>query len=210
MIPVLTDENFEKEIQSINKFILVDFFAVWCSPCSVLTPILEKIAEDLKEKIILIKVDLDNIPLIAQKFGIDRIPTVVLFKKGKPISGFVGLKIEGDIKEWLENTMKENEISAVNPLPSADDTSKKIEELNKWYANYAKENGFNLNPNEEIVQRLMRGLLENEKKHGQRYCPCRRVTGNKEVDAKSVCPCYYHREELEKNGHCFCGLFWIG
>jgi len=103
--------------------------------------------------------------------------------------------------------MKENEISAVNPLSSADDTGKKIEELIKWYSNYAKENGFNLNPNEEIVQRLMRGLLENEKKHGQRYCPCRRVTGNKEVDAKSVCPCHYHRDEIEKNGYCFCGLF---
>ena len=187
MTPILTDENFEKEIQSINKLVLVDFFATWCGPCFVLTPILEKIADDLKDKIVLVKVELDNIPFTAQKFGIDRIPTVVLFKSGKPISGFIGLRTEEFIKEWLENIM--------------------IEELIKWYDNYAKENGFNLNPNKEIVQRLMRGLLENEKKHGQRYCPCRRVTGNKEMDAKSVCPCYYHRDEIEKNGHCLCGLF---
>ena len=93
----------------------------------------------------------------------------------------------GDIKEWLEKIV--------------------IEELNKWSANYAEENGFKLNPDKEIVQRLMKGLLENEKKYGQRYCPCRRITGNKEVDAKSVCPCYYHRDEIEKDGRCLCGLF---
>lgn len=108
MIPILTDENFEKEIQNTGKFVLVDFFAAWCNPCSILAPILEKIAEDLKEKIILIKADLDNIPLTAKKFGIDRIPAVFLFKNGKPAGSFVGLKEEEDIKEWLENVIKKN------------------------------------------------------------------------------------------------------
>lgn len=207
MNPILTDENFEKEIQGIDKPVLVDFFATWCGPCAILTPILEKIAEDLKEKITLIKCDLDNIPLTAQKFGIDRIPTVVLFKKEKPISGFVGLRTEAFIKEWLEKMIEEYETSSVNPLPSTDDTAKKIEELIKRYDNYAKKNGFSLNPDKEVVKRIARGLLENEKKHGQRYCPCRRITGKKEVDEKSVCPCYYHRDEIKKDGRCFCGLF---
>lgn len=102
---------------------------------------------------------------------------------------------------------KEKQKSMTSPLPTPDDIQKKIEELIEWYANYAKENGFNLNPNKETVERIMRGLLENEKKHGQRHCPCRRVTGNQEADFKNICPCYYHREELEKRGHCFCGLF---
>ncbi|MBU2539926.1 thioredoxin [Patescibacteria group bacterium] len=102
MTTILTDENFEKEIQDINKPVLVDFFATWCGPCAILGPILEKIANELKDKIVLIKVDLDNVPLIAQKFGIDRIPTVILFKAGKPVDGFMGLRVEGDIKEWLE------------------------------------------------------------------------------------------------------------
>ncbi len=83
----------------------------------------------------------------------------------------------------------------------------KIEELIKWYVDYAKENGFNLNPNKEIVERIIRGLLENEKKYGKKYCPCRRVTGNQEEDSKKICPCYYHRDEIKKDGHCFCGLF---
>lgn len=92
-------------------------------------------------------------------------------------------------------------------MQSEDDIQNGVEKLKKWYVGYAEKNGFKLNPDEEIVRRLIRGLLENEKKHGKRYCPCRRVTGNPEADAKIVCPCYYHREELEKNGCCLCGLF---
>lgn len=176
-MPILTDKNFEEEIQDIDKLVLVDFFATWCEPCAVLGSILEKIAVDLKDKIVLVKVNLDNIPLTAQKFGIDRIPTVVLFKSGKPVSGFVGLRPEAAIKLWIE------------------------------CADYAQKNGFQLNPNKEIVERIINGLLENEKKYGKKYCPCRRIAGNQEEDSKKICPCYYHRNEIEKDGHCFCGLF---
>ena len=99
----LTDANFEKEIGATEKLVLVDFFAAWCEPCAVLGPILEKIAQDFKEKIILMKANLDNVPIAARKFGVEKIPTVVLFKQGKPISGFVGLVPENAIKDWLEN-----------------------------------------------------------------------------------------------------------
>jgi len=98
----LTDENFEAEIKKQEKPVLVDFFAVWCEPCAMLAPILEKVTEELKDKIILLKANLDDIPLTAQKFGVDRIPTVNLFKNGKIISGFVGLRSETDIKDWLK------------------------------------------------------------------------------------------------------------
>ncbi len=100
---ILTDENFEAEIKKSDKPVLVDFFAVWCEPCSMLAPILEKVAEELKDKIILLKANLDDIPLTAQKFKIDRIPTVTLFKNGKLASGFVGLRTGAEIKEWLKN-----------------------------------------------------------------------------------------------------------
>jgi len=102
----LTDENFEKEIQNSQKPILVDFWAIWCTPCGILTPILEKIAEEFKEKIIFAKANLEETPLVAQKFGIDRIPTVILFKEGKPISGFIGVRPEPEIKEWIEKNLK--------------------------------------------------------------------------------------------------------
>jgi ferredoxin-thioredoxin reductase catalytic chain len=75
------------------------------------------------------------------------------------------------------------------------------------YDSYAKSNGFKLNPDKKTVERVMNGLLANEKKYGKRYCPCRRVSGNEEEDAKKICPCVFHREEIEKDGHCFCNLF---
>ena len=106
----LNDENFEKEISAhgalADKFILVDFFATWCEPCSMLTPVLEKIAEEFKEKVILMKANLDDSPLTAQKFGVEKIPTIVLFKDGKPVSGFVGLVPENSIKGWLKNILE--------------------------------------------------------------------------------------------------------
>ena len=104
---ILTDENFEKEINATDKPILVDFFATWCEPCSVLAPILEKVVKNFAKKIVLMKANLDNIPVTAQKFGIDQIPTIILFKNGKPIGGFVGLLPENSIREWLEKHTKE-------------------------------------------------------------------------------------------------------
>jgi len=101
----LTDENFEKEIQGTAKPILVDFWAQWCTPCFVLGPILEKLAEEYKDKMILAKVDLDAAPLTSQKYRIEQIPTVILFKEGKPISGFIGVRPEPVIKSWLEQNL---------------------------------------------------------------------------------------------------------
>ena len=203
---ILTDENFEKEINATDKLVLVDFFATWCEPCSMLAPILEKIAGDFKEKVILMKANLDGLPINSQKFGVEKIPTVILFKNGKPISGFVGLAPEENIKQWLENMIKENNKTDKSPA-LADDKQKKIEELEKEYNEYAKNNGFQLNPDKKSVERVINGLLENEKKYGEKYCPCRRVSGNKEEDAKKICPCFWHKDEIKKDGHCFCNLY---
>jgi thioredoxin len=104
----LTDENFDKEVDSQSKLVLVDFFATWCEPCSMLAPILEKVVGEFKDKIILMKANLDETPAAAQKFSVEKIPTVVLFKNGKPISGFVGLSSEQTIRNWLENITKNN------------------------------------------------------------------------------------------------------
>lgn len=102
----LTDENFDKEIGAVDKFVLVDFFATWCEPCNMLGPILEKIAKQFEEKIILMKANVDDFPKTSQKFGIENIPTVILFKSGKPINGFTGLVPEQTINNWLENLIK--------------------------------------------------------------------------------------------------------
>ncbi|OGZ27184.1 MAG: thioredoxin [Candidatus Nealsonbacteria bacterium RIFOXYB1_FULL_40_15] len=189
MIFELKDQNFESEINNAGKPILVDFYADWCQPCRMLAPILEKIAGE-SEEFVLMKANLDEVPLIAQKFGIDQIPTVILFKEGKPVSGFLGLRPESAIKEWLSEFIK-------------DDISSLISESEK----YAEDNGFILNPDREAVKRIATGIIGNKKKYGKKYCPCRRITGTEE-DEKKTCPCYYHKNEIKENGHCLC-LFYF-
>jgi ferredoxin-thioredoxin reductase catalytic chain len=82
-----------------------------------------------------------------------------------------------------------------------------MEEMIKNYSEYAKQNGFQLNPDRKTVERVINGLLANEKKNGKKYCPCRRLSGDEEEDLKKVCPCAYHKEEIKKDGRCYCGLF---
>ncbi len=81
------------------------------------------------------------------------------------------------------------------------------EKLIKEYDEYAKSKGFRLNPNPKIVEGIVSALMAKEKAFGERYCPCRRMTGNKEEDKKIICPCIYHLDEIEKDGHCHCNLY---
>ena len=210
----LTDENFEKEIQGAEKPVLVDFWASWCNPCHVLSPILEKLGEEFKGKIIFAKANVDEAPKISQKFSIDKIPTVILFKEGKPQNGFSGLRSESIIREWLEDNLKNDEKAKIEKLTREveEDKSSSPPSLSlresSVYEEYAKTNGFKLNPNREVVARIVKGLLEREKKFGKRYCVCRRITGNSEEDEKIACPCIYAPKEIEERGHCFCNLFF--
>ena len=83
----------------------------------------------------------------------------------------------------------------------------KAEQLRQMMGRYAESQGFELNPDEEVVDFVIQGLLRNEAKYGYRYCPCRVVTGDRTKDAKLICPCAYHRGEIKMMGHCHCGLF---
>lgn len=187
----LTDENFDKEVNGAKKFVLLDFFAVWCDPCTMLAPVLEKVEKDFSDKIILMKANVDEAPLASQKFKVSSIPMVALIKDGKMVSNFVGLRTEDFVKEWLKKF-----------------TEEPIDEMIKGYEGYAESNGFKLNPDRKALERIMRGLIMNKEKFGSKYCPCRRVTGDKEEDAKKICPCFWHKDEIEKDGHCLCNLFF--
>ena len=81
------------------------------------------------------------------------------------------------------------------------------EELIKEYKEHAKRQGILLNPDKEVTETIIRGLLQREEKFGQRFCPCRRITGNQEEDKKIICPCFWHLEEIKERGRCLCGLF---
>ncbi|MCX6759588.1 MAG: thioredoxin domain-containing protein [Candidatus Nealsonbacteria bacterium] len=206
---VLTDENFESEVSGAKKPVLVDFWMQGCHPCFLLSPILEKLAREFEKKIVFAKANLDDISLIAQKYGINAAPTMILFKEGKPVSGFIGLKPEETIRPWLEENLKEEgEESKLSSSPFAvARENEKINKLIQEVKEYAKKNGFFLNPNRKVVEGIVKSLLEREKKFGGRFCPCRRITENNEEDKKIICPCVYHLQELEKEGKCLCGLF---
>ena len=86
----ITDSNFAKEVEASDKLVLVDFWAVWCEPCKILTPIVEELAGEYEGKVVIGKVDVDTNPDTAAKFGIRGIPTLLIFKGGKVVDQIVG------------------------------------------------------------------------------------------------------------------------
>lgn len=102
----ITDPEFEKEVVKNEKPVIIDFFTVWCPPCKMLSPIMEKLSDEYKDKVEIIKMDLDQCPNTGNTFGVDRIPTVIFFSNGKPKSSFIGFREEVDIKGWIEDNLK--------------------------------------------------------------------------------------------------------
>ena len=97
----LSLDNFDNEISSSNIPVLVDFWAEWCGPCKSLGPILEEISKDLKDKLQVVKVNLDENQDLAMKYSIRSIPTLLLFKEGELVDTKVGLLPKSDLVEWL-------------------------------------------------------------------------------------------------------------
>lgn len=101
-----TDANFETEVLGAKEPVLVDFWAEWCMPCRALAPTIDKIATEYAGRAKVGKVDTDSNRDISIKYGINAIPTVILFKDGQVAAKFVGLKPEGDFKNAIEAAMK--------------------------------------------------------------------------------------------------------
>src|SRR4051812_5502460 len=97
-----TDTNFETEVLNSAQPVLVDFWAEWCMPCRMLAPTIDKIAEAYAGKVKVGKVDTDANREVAMKYGINAIPTVILFKDGQVAKKFVGLKKEAEFKEAID------------------------------------------------------------------------------------------------------------
>lgn len=104
---------------SLSKPVLVDFWAQWCAPCKVLMPILEKVTASYRGELLLAKVDCDLEQDIVARLGVQSLPTVVLFKDGKPVDGFTGAQSEADIRALLAKHIAEPEAEAEDPLQTA-------------------------------------------------------------------------------------------
>ncbi len=86
----ITDANFDELVLKSDKPVIVDFWAVWCGPCRMVGPIVTEIGEDYKDTVVVGKVDVDNNPGVAAKYGIRNIPTILFFKGGEVVDKQVG------------------------------------------------------------------------------------------------------------------------
>jgi len=97
----ITDASFKSEVYESDRPVLVDFGADWCVPCQALAPILDEVAEDTKGQIKIATLDVDNNPVTAANFGVQSIPTLILFKDGKPAERLVGFRSKQQVMEKL-------------------------------------------------------------------------------------------------------------
>ena len=98
----INENNFEKEVVKSSLPCLIDFWAEWCGPCKNLAPILEEISDELKEKVKIGKINIDDNQELAAKFSIRSIPTMILFKDGNSIDTKVGLPPKKELLDWIE------------------------------------------------------------------------------------------------------------
>ena len=88
-----------------EKAVLVDFFATWCGPCKMLGPVLESVAEKMQDKVTIVKVDVDQSPDLAAKFGIMSVPTMIMFKEGQQVDAFAGYMPEANLIANIERNL---------------------------------------------------------------------------------------------------------
>ena len=97
----VNDQNFEKLLS--NDVVLVDFWAAWCAPCRMQTPILHEVVEAIGDKAVIAKLDVDENRMMSAKYGISSIPTLILFKKGKAVKQFIGVQSKETLIHQINN-----------------------------------------------------------------------------------------------------------
>lgn len=97
------DNTFESDVLKAEGPVLVDFWAEWCGPCRQIAPIIDELSKDMEGKLKVVKVNIDKNPETPTKFGVRGIPTMIIFKDGKPTSTKVGALPKSSLYEWVES-----------------------------------------------------------------------------------------------------------
>ena len=98
---IVTDETFGEQVLKSNMPILVDFWAIWCGPCRMVAPIVDELAQEHSGKLKVMKLDVDENQNTAMAYGVMSIPTLILFKDGKPVERIVGFRPKGDLAKKI-------------------------------------------------------------------------------------------------------------
>jgi thioredoxin 1 len=104
-IVTVSDSEFESSVLQGDKPALIDFWAEWCQPCKMLAPTVEEIAGEYEDKILVGKLNVDDNPATATKYGIRGIPTLLLFKGGQVVQQLVGVKSKAEIKKVIDENI---------------------------------------------------------------------------------------------------------
>jgi thioredoxin len=97
-----TTENFETEVLKSDKPVLVDFYADWCGPCRMMAPLVEELAEELADQVVIGKLNVDDSEEIAAKYGVMNIPTLILFREGKEADRLLGVRSREELERMIQ------------------------------------------------------------------------------------------------------------
>jgi thioredoxin 1 len=101
----VTDATFDQDVLKSSKPVLVDFWAPWCGPCRMVSPLVEELASDFAGKVSFYKLNTDENPLTSTNFGIRSIPTLIVFKGGQQVGQIIGFRPKAELKKQLESAI---------------------------------------------------------------------------------------------------------